>query len=146
MSILLHLMAQHMQPPAAPPWSGNSFTLTRGNDGDEPQPQEVGFKRNDFGSISDTSQFLDMYGENTHQVDEFIYHRFSEISRFSISGTATVSNSVWTSITYASSGGTTTTLYRADATFTQGLATSGTWTWTEANGAAMMSNGTVTLA
>ena len=145
MSILLHLMAQHMQPPAAPPWSGNSFTLTVGNDGDEPQPQEVGFKRNDFGSISDTSQFLDMYGENTHQVNALIYHRLSEISTFSISGTATVSNSVWTSITYASGGGTT-TLYRADATFTQGLATSGTWTWTEANGAAMMSNGTVTLA
>ena len=145
MSILLHLMAQHMQPPAAPPWSGNSFTLTQGNDGDDPQPQEFGFQRNGFGSISDTSQFLDMYGENTHQVDELTFDRFADISRFSISGTATVSNSVWTSITYASAGGTT-TLYRADATFTQGLATSGTWRWTEADGAAMTSNGTVTLA
>ena len=145
MSILLHLMAQHMQPPAAPPWSGNSFTLTVGDDGDDPQAVEFGFQRNNFGSISDTSQFLDMYGENTHQVDDLIYDRLSKISIFSISGTATVSNSVWTSITYASAGGTT-TLYRADATFTQGLATSGTWRWTEADGAAMTSNGTVTLA
>ena len=145
MSILLHLMAQHMQPPAAPPWSGNSFTLTVGDDGDDPQAVEFGFQRNNFGSISDTSQFLDMYGENTHQVDAFIHHRFTEISTFSISGTATVSNSVWTSISYASTAGTT-TLYRADATFTQGSATSGTWTWTAADGAALPTSGTVTLA
>ena len=145
MSILLHLMAQTMQPPAGTGYAGNSFTLTSGND-DPKTPLNFGYSRGSYGSISDTSQFLDMYGENTHQVDALTYNSPGASTTFLITGTASVSNSGWTSITYSNPSGTT-TLYRSDATFSQPSgSSSGRWVWTSSDGATTVASGTVTLA
>ena len=140
---LINALAGTLPRAATPAYAGNTFTLTVGQD-DPKTPTLFGYSRsNAFGSISPTTQFLDIYGTDTHQVDSLFKDTTSNTLTFAISGTATVTNSIWTSITVPISG-TTTTLNRADASYTNVGGTGGQWVWFSFT--STLASGTVTLA
>ena len=81
-----------------------------------------------------------MYGTDDHQVDGLI--GTSSNTTFEISGDSTVTNSGWTSITFQTPGSTR-TLNRADATYTNLSTTGGRWVWSTAS--TDIDDGTVTI-
>ena len=121
-------------------YAGNTFTLTVGQN-DVKTPLNFGYVRGAYGSISNTGSFLDIYGTNTHQVDQL--SSSSSATTFEITGSATVTNDTWTSITFQTSGGSQ-TLNRSAATYTNLSTTGGRWVW--GSGYTNIANGTVTLA
>ena len=114
-----------------------TFTLTVGVD-DVKNTIETGYTRNEYGSISPSSKFLDIYATNAHQVDECYLHSGQNRFYFKISGDSTVTNSGWTSITIPNVG----TLNRSSASFVSGT-NAGTWYWTSQTTAP--TSGTVTI-
>lgn len=140
---LINALAGTLPRAATPAYAGNTFTLTVGQD-DPKTPTLFGYSRsNAFGSISNTGYFLDIYGTNTHRVDSLFKTSTSNTLTFAISGTTTVTNDTWTSITVPISGGTT-TLNRSAASYTNLGGTGGQWIWSSFT--STMANGTVTLA
>jgi len=121
-----------------------TFSIVAGFD-DIKTPTEQGFRTGLYGSVTPSGKFIDIYGTDDHQVDE-LYHNYSaEEVYFAISGDSAVSNSGWTSITYESPGSTTTTLNRADASYTNIGTNSARWTWSSITSSDTVSTGDVTI-
>lgn len=104
--------------------SNETFSITAA-DNDIKNATETGYTRNEYGSISPTGKFIDIYGTDDHQVDELYRSYGQNRIYFKISGDSTVTNSGWTSITIPSVG----TLSRSSASFISGT-NAGTWYWT----------------
>lgn len=105
-------------------YQGNTVSLTSGSN-DTKNPTQFGYYLSQYGSLSDTTTFLDIYGTNAHRVERLYQDTTTQKLYLYITGSATVSNDTWTSIAWGAQ-----TFNRSAGTFTQpGGSTTGMWQW-----------------
>ena len=120
-------------PPAPPPGSGTSITLTTGAASGF---TEYGYIQSYMGSVTSTSLLGDT-------LESLVYYSYSGASTVSMSFTGTLQNSGWTTLTIGSL-----TLNRTDATFSNASGTYWSWASPASNpfGTSVGTTVTVTIA